>query len=409
MRDLHPSGLQRLQPVAETCVNWHEHARRLAAQVTHPASRWRAVVEEVPRHVFVPRWWSPSDAGSSGNGVTWELRDGPANASLWLEVAYSDRSLVTQVGTSHADQAAGGDHPPGVPTSSSTMPGLIVRLAQHAYLADGTDVLDVGTGSGYGCALLAARLGGEHVTSVDVDPYLTAAAAERLDSVGLCPAVLTVDATNALRGTYDRIVATVAVRPVPASWLTALRPRGRLVTTIAGTGLILTADKTDDGGALGQIEWDRAGFMLSRHGPGYPPPLWERNEAARDGDGEQVTRGWYPVLNVMEAWELWSMITVLVPGVEHYYWEEDGRRTAWMLHPDGSWARASSVGSEAPVVHQSGARRLWDLLDEVREMWLRDGSLPVYGASATITPDGGIHLRRGRWSASLTRESHEAH
>ena len=145
--------------------------------------------------------------------------------------------------------------------------------------------------------------------------------------------------------------------------------------------------------------------MLSRHGPGYPPPLWERNEAARDGEGEQVNRGWYPVLNVMEAWELWSMITVLVPGVEHYYREEDGRRTAWMLHPDGSWARASAAESDPPVVHQSGARRLWDLLDEVHEMWLREGSLPVYGASATITPDGGIHLRRGRWRASLNQEA----
>ena len=151
---------------------------------------------------------------------------------------------------------------PGMPTSSSTLPGLIVRLAQHAYLADGGDVLDVGTGSGYGCALLAARLGTEHVTSVDVDPYLTGAAAERLDSVGLRPTVLTVDATGALPGTYDRIMATVAVRPVPASWLTALRPGGRLVTTIARTGLILTADKTDDGGAMGRIEWDRAGFMV---------------------------------------------------------------------------------------------------------------------------------------------------
>ena len=56
-----------------------------------------------------------------------------------------------------------------------------------------------------------------------------------------------------------------------------------------------------------------------------------------------------------------------------------------MLHPDGSWARASAVGSKAPVVHQSGSQRLWDLLDEVREMWLREGSLPVYGASATVT------------------------
>jgi protein-L-isoaspartate O-methyltransferase len=405
MRDLHSGGLQRLQPVAEACVNWREHARLLASQVTHPASRWRAAVEEVPRHVFVPRWWSPSESGTSDGEVVWELRVGPADPSRWLEAAYSDRSLVTQVGLSHADQAAAGDHPAGVPTSSSTMPGLLVRLGQHAHLTDNSDVLDVGTGSGYGCALLVARRGAEHVTSVDVDSYLTAAAAERLDSVGLRPTVLTVDATGTLPGTYDRIVATVAVRPVPASWLAALRPGGRLVTTIAGTGLILTADKTDDGGALGQIEWDRAGFMMSRHGPGYPPPLWEPNEAARDGDGEQVSRGWYPVLNVMEAWELWSMITVLVPGVEHYYREEDGRRTAWMLHPDGSWARASAMESDSPVVHQSGARRLWDLLDEVREMWLREGSLPVYGASATITPDGGIHLRRGRWRASLNQDA----
>jgi protein-L-isoaspartate O-methyltransferase len=406
MCDLHSGGLQRLQPLAEACVNWREHARLLATQVTHPASRWRAAVEEVPRHVFVPRWWSPSDSGTPDGEVLWELRDGSADPSRWLEAAYSDRSLVTQVGLSHADQAVAGDHPAGMPTSSSTMPGLIVRLGQHAHLTDNSDVLDVGTGSGYGCALLVARLDAEHVTSVDVDPYLTAAACERLDSVGLRPTVLTVDATGNVPGTYDRIIATVAVRPVPASWLAGLRPGGRLVTTIAGTGLILTADKTDDGGALGRIEWDRAGFMLSRHGPGYPPPLWEQNEAARDGDGEQVNRGWYPVLNVMEAWELWSMITVLVPGVEHYYREEDGgRRTAWMLHPDGSWARASAVESDPPVVHQSGARRLWDLLDEVREMWLREGSLPVYGASATITPDGGIHLRRGRWRTSLNQEA----
>ena len=309
----------------------------------------------------------PPRAGTSRADMLWELKDGPADATAWLEAAYSDRSLVTQVGTSHADQAAAGDHPAGNPTSSSTLPGLIVRLAQLAYLADGADVLDVGTGSGYGCALLAARLGTQHVTSVDVDPHLTAAAAERLDSVGLRPAVLTADATGALPGTYDRIIATFAVRPVPASWLAALRPGGRLVTTIAGTGLILTADKTDDGGAMGRIEWDRAGFMVSRHGPGYPPPLWDRSEAARDQAGEEVSQGRYAVVNVMEAWELWSMLTVLAPGVEHYYQEAADRRTAWMLHPDGSWARASEVGSESPVVHQGGARRLWDLLDEIRD------------------------------------------
>jgi hypothetical protein len=38
--------------------------------------------------------------------------------------------------------------------------------------------------------------------------------------------------------------------------------------------------------------------------------------------------GRYPVVDVMEAWELRSMVTVLVPGVEHHYREVDGRRTA---------------------------------------------------------------------------------
>ncbi len=52
---------------------------------------------------------------------------------------------------------------------------------------DGADVLDVGTGSGYGTALLARRLGAQHVTSIDVDDYLTSAATCRLAEAGLDP------------------------------------------------------------------------------------------------------------------------------------------------------------------------------------------------------------------------------
>jgi protein-L-isoaspartate O-methyltransferase len=118
-------------------------------------------------------------------------------------------------------------------------------MYRHAMLTDDTDVLDVGTGSGYGTALLCKRLRDRRVTSIDVDEYLTKAAAERLDSAGLHPQVTACDATGPRPGAYDRIVSTVAVRPVPASWLTALRPGGRLVTTITGTTLILTADKTE--------------------------------------------------------------------------------------------------------------------------------------------------------------------
>jgi protein-L-isoaspartate O-methyltransferase len=333
---------------------------------------------------------------------TWELHDGPADPAGWLWAAYGDRSLVTQIGPLHADHASADDRPAGLPTSSATMPGLVVQMLRHACISDGMDVLDVGTGSGYGCALLASRLGDQHVTSIDIDAYLAKAAAGRLDSTGHHPDVLTLDATGPLPGGYDRIVSTVAVRPIPAGWLAALRPGGRLVTTLTGTTLIVTADKTPDGGAAGRTEWDRAGFMHTRSGPGYPPGLPGRFTEIKNADGEHITAGRYPVVNVTDAWDLYSMLGVTVPGIQHHYQQtSDGQRTAWMLHPDGSWARATSPDGETPVVHQSGPRRLWDILDDIRHTLLRDGSLPVFGARVTITPDGAIHFERGHWQASL--------
>jgi hypothetical protein len=72
-----------------------------------------------------------------------------------------------------------------------------------------------------------------------------------------------------------------------------------------------------------------------------------------------------------------------------------------MVHEDGSWARAVQTGNEPGVVHQGGPRRLWDVLDRARDHWLENGSLPLYGARVRITPDGVIHLRRGRWTAVI--------
>jgi len=379
-------------------VDWEPEAARLAAEVTAPVSRWRGPVSATPRHLFVPRWWRHLDPEG------WTLRDGPADERRWMKAAYSDRSLVTRVGAVHADHAVPGDHPTGRPTSSSTMPGLVVRMYQHAQFGDGADVLDVGTGSGYSCALLAHRLGEQHVTSIDVDPYLTETAVKRLDQAGLHPSVVTGDATGAMPGSYDRIVSMVSVKPVPASWLAALRPGGRLVTVLAGTTLLITADRTADGGAQGRVEWDRAGFMATRTGPDYPPGLDDFLTAIERAEGDQIRNGRHPVLHLEERWELRSMLEITAPGIAHRYREDgDGTRTAWMAHADGSWARATAHGAESPLVHQAGPRRLWDILDEVRDYWLSHGEFPLYGARVTIPPEGDtIHLQRGRWQATIT-------
>jgi hypothetical protein len=142
--------------------------------------------------------------------------------------------------------------------------------------------------------------------------------------------------------------------------------------------------------------------MPTRAGTAYPAAALEQFTAIRDASGDQITTGRFPVVNVNEAWELYSMLGITAPGIQHHYEEDkDGTRTAWMIHPDGSWARATGTADQAPVIHQAGPRHLWTLLDETRSDWLRDGSLPAYGARVTITPDGTINFRRGRWEATI--------
>ncbi|WP_436745439.1 methyltransferase domain-containing protein [Streptomyces sp. URMC 129] len=350
---------------------------------------------ETPRHQLVPRWW---ERGPDG----WTLIDGAEDEARWAATAYADRSLITSVVGQHADHATPGDRPVGLPTSSATLPSLTLRMLRYAQLDHGDELLDVGTGSGYGTALATHRLGEKRVTSVDIDPYLVGVARERLAGMGLRPGIFCGDATGALPGSYDRIVATVAVRPIPVSWLAALRTGGRLVTTISGTSLIVTAEKRADGGAEGRVEWDRAGFMHARPSPGdYPPGVGELLALARDQEGDEVTVGPYPVVDVANAWDLSSMLGLTVPGIEHQYQEDGEQRVALMAHPDGSWARATATGDDPPAVHQGGPRRLWNELDAIRSYWLSNGELPVRGARVLIKPDGRAVLARGKWHIRL--------
>lgn len=67
----------------------------------------------------------------------------------------------------------------------------------------------------------------------------------------------------------------LSVPTVPVSWLEALVPGGRLVTTLADTGLVIVADKTADGGAVGRVAPEAAGFMSARHGEDYDDTLPE--------------------------------------------------------------------------------------------------------------------------------------
>jgi protein-L-isoaspartate O-methyltransferase len=377
-------------------VAWERHAEELARRVTHDTSRWRAAVAATPRHEFVPRWFVRVADGPKWH---WELRNGPDDEQKWIAAAYEDRTLITRVGASHADLATEMLLPPSRPTSSSTLPTLVVDMFRFARIEDRHEVLEVGTGTAYSTAVLSSRLRDRQVTSVDVEPHLTAIGRERLDQVGLHPRLVTADATVELPGEYDRIVAMVSVASIPPGWLQALRPGGRLVVVIADTSLVISADKTADGGAAGRVEPYLASFMSTRSGSDYPD---RQLTQVRDRDDGDTSEGRYPVADVANTWELRSMLELALPGTEHdFELSNDGRKTARMWHPDGSWARASAVGFERPTVWQGGPRRLWDALDGIRERWLVSCQFPIREAKVRITPDGVCELSRGSWQATI--------
>ncbi|WP_338400148.1 methyltransferase domain-containing protein [Streptomyces graminilatus] len=359
--------------------------------MTQPDSRWFAPVACVPRHQLVPRWWDRDGSGG------WVLRDGASDPETWADAAYADRSLVTRVGGLHADHAKTGDRPEGLPTSSATLPSLVVRMLGHGRLGDGLAFLDLGTGAGGLTAYASHRFGAENVTSLDVDAYLTGVAGERLAGMGHHPRFVTADATEHVPGSYDRIVSTVGLpagpglRPV----LAALEPGGRIATTLGRTSLIITGWKHLGGDVVGRVERDTAGFMLTRSGDDYPPALAELFALAESAEGDERGTGRYPVVDVANAWELRSMLEVTTPGVELRYQVSGRTRTAYLVHADGSWARAVAEWTDPPEVHQGGPRRLWTVLERIRNRLNAEGALPLLGADVRITPDGVCHLSRG--------------
>ena len=384
-------------PVAST---WTEAAKALADKVTGDTPAWHDAVSNTPRHLLVPRWWRRIPNSPTQE---WELVDLPEDSPERLHAAYTDETLVTRVGPLHADRAQPDERASGDPTSSSTLPGLIVSMADQLGAKPGHQVLDVGTGSGYSAALFGRRLGDENVTSVDVDPYLVDAARTRLAEFGRAPRMEAVDATGELPGSeYDRIMATVSVRPVPPSWLRALRPGGRLVTTIAHTALLITADMGTDGIARGSVQPDPATFMETRQEADYPPKLNDVFVSARVREGEDVRPPDGPIPDLWQEWPLRWLYELETPGVETRAatYPEDGRRVVWLLAGDGSWARAED--GTAPLVHQGGPRRLWDDLERVRRKWEEHNRFSLHSLRAELSAEGSSLLSPdGSWTFTV--------
>ena len=112
-------------------------------------------------------------------------------------------------------------------------PKIEAKLLQELDITKTDKVLEIGTGSGYMAALLAARA--EHVVTVESRPELAEAARRNLERAGVSN--VTVEVGNgangwAQRGPYDAIVVSASLPAVPAALLRQLRVGGRLAVIV---------------------------------------------------------------------------------------------------------------------------------------------------------------------------------
>lgn len=145
----------------------------------------------------------------------------------------------------------------GLLLSVISAPNIQAMKLEPAGIEPGMRVLEVGSG-GYNAALIAELVGPSgQVTTVDIDPDVTARTRACLDAAGYGRVkVVLADAEHGVPAgaPYDRIIITAGAWDIPPAWISQLRLGGQLVVPLRLRGLTRT------------VTFDRAGdSLVSQH------------------------------------------------------------------------------------------------------------------------------------------------
>ncbi|MBT2384571.1 methyltransferase domain-containing protein [Streptomyces sp. ISL-11] len=337
----------------------------------------RPAIENVPREAFVPpRFWIKAKREDGG----YPLIDRDTNPETWATTVYTPgRALITQMddgATAPADGAAGRF------TSSLSELRVVARQLSHLALERGHNVLHIGTGSGYDCALMAERTPADHVTTVEIDELLAADARRNLTAAGYGD-VRTVcgdgEQGRPQGGPYDRVLCTASAMRVPSAWIDQTAPGGVILTPYRGLALARLVVSANGKTASGPIV-DGMTFMTLRGQRGadaadMSPVI---NATLSDSDKTRTDVD----LSPLEA-ELGAefLLHALVPGMRGFF----GESTWWFEAHDGaSWAAWKRDGR----VRQWGPRRLVDEAAQAVTTWRKAGAPALTDLGVTVGPEG---------------------
>ncbi|MER8120449.1 ATP-grasp peptide maturase system methyltransferase [Streptomyces sp. NPDC094031] len=369
-------------------------AKALAEDGVLADPAWRQAVEAVPRHRFVPGFYLPADE-PDGQGLTvWEPVTAELDYGCWLPAAYSDTTLITQFDGDEPDWKNPAVRHGGAPTSSSTLPSLVVRMWADAEVTEGHTVLEIGTGTGYSTALACERLGSVDVTSIEVDPHRLAQAADALYGLGYTPTLAVADGLYGYwpEAKFDRIVAACSFRAVPPALLAQTRPGGKILLTLSGwlygyARVLLTV--AEDGTAEGRLLPGTVSFMSARThaAPVFGNPahwaagLPEKGRAARHSP-ERITAA------TEEAFHLRFLAQSAVPDAQM---TTVGEVVHLVDVVTGSAATLTPV-EDRWEVREGGPVRLWERVESVLSAYDEAGR-PGPETFTLHVYDGGQHLR----------------
>ncbi len=151
-----------------------------------------------------------------------------------------------------------------------SQPLIVAYMTHHLRLTPKSKVLEIGTGSGYQTAILAALAG--KVVTIENVTVLAEEAKTRLTDLGYGN-IRFVQADGRLgcadEQPFDRIIITAAAEAVPSALIDQLAPNGRLVLPLgkeSGQKLVLVTK--DEAGAIRERRLFSVAFVPLTHGRG---------------------------------------------------------------------------------------------------------------------------------------------